>query len=146
MKEFELIKAKLTNRRSFGAFLKTVDLPWLIDLQSRIDDAIKEFEVEAQKLAKEEEERNAQITDLLGLIESSGLNLNDLIAHQSQSIPTQKKQSHSQRRKAEPKYQFTGSDGNTVTWTGRGRMPVELAAMLTDGKTLADFLINKSEE
>ncbi|MFM4936126.1 H-NS family nucleoid-associated regulatory protein [Aeromonas veronii] len=145
MNEFELVKAKLTNRRSFSAFLKTVDLPWLIDLQSRIDEAIKELEVEAQKFAKEEEERNAQIADLLSLIESSGLNLNDLIAHQSQSIPTQK-QSHTQRRKAEPKYQFTGSDGNPVTWTGRGRMPVELAAMLKDGKTLDDFLIKKTQE
>lgn len=47
------------------------------------------------------------------------------------------------RGSVEPKYAYTDSEGQEQTWTGRGRMPLALKALIDGGKELESFLIKK---
>ena len=47
----------------------------------------------------------------------------------------------------EPKYRYTDLDGVEHTWTGRGRMPVELRNLIeTNNTKKEDYLIHESQE
>ena len=50
------------------------------------------------------------------------------------------------RRPAPPKYRWQDNEGNTCEWSGRGRTPLSLAALLDQGAKLDDFLIKKQEQ
>ncbi|EHW5331736.1 H-NS family nucleoid-associated regulatory protein [Vibrio cholerae] len=139
MTDFESIKNRLTNKRSFNAFIKTVDLVWLKDFQERIKTAINELEQEAETKKLEELERQERLNELMKLIQDEGFDIADILAAKS-GVETQPKT----RSKAEPKYQYTGENGEPKTWTGRGRMPLEIAQQIEKGgKVLDDFLIQK---
>ncbi|MGL6551418.1 H-NS histone family protein [Aeromonas hydrophila] len=144
MNEFDIVKSKLSNRRSWGAFLKTVDLPWLVELREKVNEAITEMEQAAKEQEKLESHRKEQIDQILQLIAESGLSLDDFIGT-STPAPIKNKNTYSPRSKAPAKYKFKGNDGSEKTWTGRGRMPVELADAIKNGNSLDDFLIIKSD-
>jgi DNA-binding protein H-NS len=91
---------------------------------------IRKLEAEAEKLRQAEK---PGIKQLRALLKKFKLGLPDVrIALAS---PTGKLQ----RRKVRPKYRNPAK--RSETWTGRGRMPVWMAAMVKKGKKPDDFLI-----
>lgn len=49
------------------------------------------------------------------------------------------------RGTVEPKYAYTDDKGQEQTWTGRGRIPLALKALIESGKKKESFLIKKED-
>ncbi|BDA59973.1 hypothetical protein NUITMVS1_14360 [Shewanella xiamenensis] len=87
---------------------------------------------EANAEAEANAERIAKIAELQKMIESAGLSLDDL------GGVTAKVKSTRAPRPA--KYSIV-VEGETVTWTGLGRMPTVFKEQIENGRSIEDFLI-----
>jgi len=93
---------------------------------------IRELQAEAEKL-KHGEKRG--IKQLRAVLSKFSLGLPDVMV----ALNDQGSRSKLKGRKVRPKYR--NPEKRSETWTGRGRMPLWMAAMVKKGKKPAEFLI-----
>jgi DNA-binding protein H-NS len=103
--------------------LTTLSIKELIKLQENINKAI-----ELRKVA----DRKELIKTFMAMAQESGFTLDELLA--DTTVPTKNK-----KERAEPKYRHP--EDHSQTWSGNGRKPGWLVALLDDGKQLEDFAI-----
>lgn len=101
--------------------------------------SIQELETLAVKVQEEIERKKAQarknlLADLQKLARDNGVSLEELLAETGAKVKPAKA-----KAKVAPKYR--NPNNAEQTWTGRGRQPVWVAALLAEGKTLADLEI-----
>ncbi|QYK05829.1 H-NS family histone-like protein [Shewanella zhangzhouensis] len=122
----------LTHARRLKASVKDLSVDELKDVYNKLSKIIAEREEEAIADAEANAERLAKIAELQKMIESAGLSLDDL-----GDVPTKVK---SKRAPRPPKYSIEVG-GETVTWTGQGRMPTVFKEQVQNGRSIEDFLI-----
>ncbi|MFG0904609.1 H-NS family histone-like protein [Photobacterium damselae] len=105
-------------------------------IERRLTEVFSEVREEAEKAKKEEKERKAKITEYIKMLKQDGIDPNEL------SLLAE---THSSRKKKRapkaPKYRFIDSNGEERTWTGQGRTPSALTALLEQGHSMEEFLI-----
>ena len=84
-----------------------------------------------------QEEKEQRRLAMLEKLQAEGWTLDEL-------LETANKQPKA-KQKAPNKYQYVDSQGQTRFWSGFGRTPTELQALLDAGQSLETFLIQKSE-
>lgn len=95
---------------------------------------------EAKLQAKKEKAKQEAVDTANAIIKTFGLKASDLtFSSRTQSAPAAEKVKKATRAKVAPKYRNEKGE----TWTGRGKKPRWLAAALTGGAKLEDFLIDK---
>ncbi|EHA1082407.1 H-NS histone family protein [Photobacterium damselae] len=131
----EQMKKILTNIRSLRVFVRELTFTEMVEMESKLALVIREFKEEAERAAKEEEERQDKIAQYIEMLKQDGIDLDEL-STLAASDPAPKKK----RAPKPPKYKFI-DDGEEKTWTGQGRTPSALAALLEQGHDLDEFLI-----
>ncbi|QDO84055.1 H-NS histone family protein [Shewanella psychropiezotolerans] len=123
--------ATLTHGRKFKAAV--IDLP-IEDLklfQDKLNALIDDREAQEAADLEMNAERNAQIDAIRKQMAELGLNTEDLDAVKA---PKKKREPRPAKYKIEV-------GGETITWTGQGRMPTVFKKELDEGFELSDFLI-----
>ncbi|NVP01914.1 H-NS histone family protein [Photobacterium damselae subsp. damselae] len=130
------MKKVLTNIRTLRTFVRVLTLDEMLEIESKLSQVIGEFREEAEKAAKEEEERQDKIAQYIEMLKQDGIDLDELsmIAGSADTTPKKK------RAPKPPKYRFI-DNGEEKTWTGQGRTPSALAALLEQGHDIDEFLI-----
>ena len=95
---------------------------------SELQALARDIEVELRR--RGDEERKRVLVQMKDLAASVDMTLDDFIAYSS-----------SKKTKGEPKYQ--NPDNPRQTWTGRGKRPSWIKAVLEQGGSLEDMLIEK---
>jgi DNA-binding protein H-NS len=93
---------------------------------SELQSLARDIEVELRR--RGDEERKRILAQMKELAASVDMTLDDFIAYSS-----------SKKTKGEPKYQ--NPDNSRQTWTGRGKRPSWIKAVLAQGGSLEDMLI-----
>lgn len=132
--EHELVKRYLNNPNSLKSFLKGQDLEWTNSVYERLGKLVIELTQEAELERAEAKEREEKRLALIAMVEAEGWSVEDLIG---KSAP---KKSGSSSKKAD-KYRFTDENGNVKGWSGYGMKPKALQALLDEGHSLEEFLI-----
>ncbi|TVL32933.1 H-NS histone family protein [Shewanella xiamenensis] len=122
----------LTHARRLKATVKELSVAELKDVYEKLGKIVAEREEEANAEAEANAERIAKIAEFQKMIESAGLSLDDL------GGVTAKVKSTRAPRPA--KYSIV-VEGETVTWTGQGRMPTVFKQQIENGRSIEDFLI-----
>lgn len=91
-------------------------------------------DVQAEIGRKQKLARNSLINDMEKLARAAGVSLSDLFGEDAA-----KKTKAKAKGSVAPKYRNPNDAGQT--WTGRGRQPTWLVALLAEGKALADLAI-----
>ncbi|MFQ6370234.1 H-NS family nucleoid-associated regulatory protein [Shewanella sp. YIC-542] len=123
----------LTHARRFKAAIKDLSVEELRDILNKLEKIVAEREEEAAEEAQAQKERLAKIEEIRQQMESVGLSVEDLGAVVAPK-PTKK------RAPRPPKYKIE-VNGETITWTGQGRMPTVFKNAVENGSSMDDFLI-----
>lgn len=137
MSEAESVRKVLSNIRSLRAFARGVPFELLADMAEKLNSVVEDRRGEAEREAKEREQRDARKRELLEMITSEGFSVEELTGGAAVSETGRKKRVVQQ---VPAKYQYE-LDGKTLYWTGRGRKPKPIEQALAAGKSLDDFLI-----
>lgn len=133
------IRRVLSNIRSIRVFARETDFELLEEMHEKLGAAIEERRADAEKEAAARAERDEKRKELLQLIEGEGFTAEELLGDGVNISKTRSK-----TQKAPAKYEFV-ENGETKTWTGKGRKPKPIAEALSAGRSLDEFLINKGE-
>ncbi len=136
----EEIKNSFSNIRSLRALAKDVDSAWLEEVRDKLDIVIQEKKDEEELAQLEIREREEKLEKVRSYIAELGLD----IAIADSGIQPQAKKS-TKRSEIKPKYRFTNEQGETRTWTGRGKTPKFLADKQAQGESLDQYLIEQPE-
>lgn len=136
--EIELVCRYLGNPRLLKSALKIMPLADIHQAHSLLETLYIELEEEEKKALAEAEALEAQRKEMLKLLEEKGWTLEQLL-----TPVTAHKPKKARVVKAD-KYAYPSQDGNIRYWSGYGRVPSELKALLDEGHTLEDFLVDKS--
>lgn len=123
----------LTHGRRFKAAVKELSVEDLKELAAKLDKIISERESEAEAVNAAMAERNAQIDEIRKQMEAVGLSIDDLGSAAIKPAP--------KKRAPRPAKYTIDVNGETITWTGQGRMPTVFKNELDNGRTMDDFLI-----
>ncbi|MPY24352.1 H-NS family nucleoid-associated regulatory protein [Shewanella sp. YLB-07] len=121
----------LTHGRKFKAAVKELALDELKEFQQKLTQIIDDRAQEAAATQAMNAERNAQIDAIRQQMAELGLSAEDI-----EAVKAPKKA----RAPRPAKYQIE-VNGETITWTGQGRMPTVFKKELNEGFDLNDFLI-----
>ena len=121
----------LTHARKFKAAVRELDLAELISFQERLIKLIEDREEEVAAKEEMNAERNAQIEAIRKQMVELGLNIGDIGGVKAPKI----------KREPRPAKYTIEVNGETITWTGQGRMPTVFKKELDEGFELSDFLI-----
>ncbi|TVL51846.1 histone [Shewanella algae] len=124
----------LTHGRRFKAAVKELSVADLRDLAAKLDKIIIDREEEAKEEEKAQAERLSKIEDIRKQMEAIGLSVEDL------GNVAAAKAAPKKRAPRPPKYKIV-VDGETITWTGQGRMPTVFKNEVDKGRSMDDFLI-----
>lgn len=91
------------------------------------------IQVEQEIQQKKALARKSLIADLERVARDAGVSLSDLFGEQAKSTPV--------KARAAVAAKYRNPNNPTQTWSGRGRQPVWLAALLAEGKALAELAI-----
>tara|TARA_R110000796_G_scaffold240445_1_gene361514 strand:- start:3908 stop:4297 length:390 start_codon:yes stop_codon:yes gene_type:complete len=122
----------LTHARRLKASVKELSVAELKDVYEKLGKIVAEREEEASAEAEANAERIVKIAELQKMIESAGLSLGDLGGVAAKVKST--------RAPRPAKYSIV-VEGETVTWTGQGRMPTVFKLQIENGRSIEDFLI-----
>ncbi len=124
----------LTHGRRFKAAVKELSLEDLRELAVKLEKIIAEREEAAAQLEAENAERNAKIEEIRLQMEAIGLSVDDLGGVAAKAAP--------KKRAPRPAKYKIEVNGETITWTGQGRMPTVFKNEIeNNGRTMDDFLI-----
>jgi len=107
----------------------------MIDVSNLSVSQLEELAVQVQKEIKRKktQAKKSLIADMEKLAREAGVSLSELFA-----LTTDKK---SVKTKSVVAAKYRNPADFSQTWTGRGRQPLWLAALLAEGKGLEDFMI-----
>lgn len=140
--EIELVCRYLGNPRLLKSALKMMPLADIQQAHSLLETLYIELEEEEKKALAEAEALEAQRKEMLKLLEEKGWTLEQLLTPAT-ATATAHKPKKARVVKAD-KYAYPSRDGGTRYWSGYGRVPAELKALLDEGRTLEEFLVDKS--
>ncbi|MFU1524285.1 H-NS family nucleoid-associated regulatory protein [Aeromonas hydrophila] len=100
------------------------------------------FQIQEEERKRKEQERQAAIEKVSGLLAESGLTLDDLMPVVGATASDSPSKAKQKRKPRDPKYRWV-QDGEEKTWTGQGKTPKFLAEKLAAGRSLDEFLIQK---
>ena len=123
--------AILTHGRRFKAAVKDLPVEELTLFQDKLNKIIDDREAQIAADLEANAERNAQIDAIRKQMAELGLSADDIEAVKA---PKKKRDPRPAKYKIEV-------NGETITWTGQGRMPTVFKKELDEGFTLEDFLI-----
>ncbi len=123
----------LTHGRRFKAAVKELSVEDLKEVAEKLDKVISERDAQAEAEAEANAERNAKIDEIRKQMEAVGLSIDDLGSTEIKAAP--------KKRAPRPAKYTIEVDGETITWTGQGRMPTVFKNQLDKGRTMEDFLI-----
>ena len=123
--------AILTHGRRFKAAVKALPVEELTLFQDKLNKIIDDREAQIAADLEANAERNAQIDAIRKQMAELGLSADDIEAVKA---PKKKRDPRPAKYKIEV-------NGETITWTGQGRMPTVFKKELDEGFTLEDFLI-----
>ena len=123
----------LTHGRRFKAAVKELNLEDLRELAVKLEKIIGEREDEAAKEEADNAERNAKIEEIRVQMEAIGLSVDDLGGVAVKAAP--------KKRAPRPAKYKIEVNGETITWTGQGRMPTVFKTEVDNGRSMDDFLI-----
>jgi len=123
----------LTHGRRFKAAVKELSLDELITFQQNLAIIIETREHDIHIEQEQNAEKNAQIAALRQQMADLGISADELVS----TVITKEKKKRAPRP---PKYKID-VDGETVTWTGQGRMPTVFKNEIDAGFDLSKFLI-----
>ncbi|MCL1064260.1 H-NS histone family protein [Shewanella benthica] len=123
--------ATLTHGRKFKAAVTDLSVEELILFQDKLNKLIDDREAQEAANLEMNAERNAQIDAIRKQMAELGLSTDDLDA-----VKAPKK-----KREPRPAKYSIEVNGETITWTGQGRMPTVFKKELDKGFELSDFLI-----
>ncbi|WP_076408227.1 H-NS family nucleoid-associated regulatory protein [Shewanella sp. UCD-KL12] len=123
----------LTHGRRFKAAVKELSVEDLKEVAAKLDKVISERDAQAEAEAAANAERNAKIDEIRKQMEAVGLSIDDLGSSEVKAAP--------KKRAPRPAKYTIDVDGETITWTGQGRMPTVFKNQLDKGRTMEDFLI-----
>ncbi|MCL1036398.1 H-NS histone family protein [Shewanella corallii] len=124
----------LTHARRFKAAVKELSLEELQDLAAKLNKIIEEREAAAEEEQAAMADRIAKIEEIRKQMAEVGLSLDDLGGAAGTKAAPKK------RAPRPAKYKIEVA-GETITWTGQGRMPKVFKAELDKGASMDDFLI-----
>jgi len=130
------IRRVLGNIRSLRVFARGTDFELLEDMANKLSSVVEERREDAEREAKERQERENKRQELLQLIAGEGFSPEELLGLTENTQIARKKV----QPKAPPKYQFE-ENGETKYWSGRGRAPKPIDEALKAGRSLDEFLI-----
>ncbi|QSX31108.1 H-NS histone family protein [Shewanella cyperi] len=124
----------LTHGRRFKAAVKDLSVADLRDVAAKLEKVIADREAEAEEELKANAERIAKIEEIRKQMAEIGLSVDDL------GVTGVAKPAGKKRAPRPAKYQIE-VNGETVTWTGQGRMPTVFKNEMDKGRSMDDFLI-----
>ena len=138
MTEAQAIQAIAKSKATANRALKGLN-------SEQVERALKNLSAAAKTL-KERESQRAQrkkevaVKKLQSMMEELGISAEDIVASKKPASVKKKTTGPKKGNKVAPKYQIT-VDGQTFTWTGRGRTPVVFKNHVDQGGSLDDCLI-----
>lgn len=132
----EEMKSILMSTRALKKFAKELSLDEMIDIQNKFRAVSDEL---VEKKNKEEKERllkENKIAYYIDMMKQDDIDISMLIVDRS---------SNHKQRKSKPsrvQYKFYDNEGKERTWTGRGRKPLLLVALLEQGHSLEEFKVS----
>ena len=128
----------LMNIRSLRAALRELSFEQLVEIREKFEEIFAEREQQETKLREESAERLQKLAEFTELLKPAGIDPSDLVGTVA---PAKGDGTGKAKRTPRPaKYRYA-EDGQEKTWTGQGRMPKAIAAAVTGGKMLEEFLI-----
>ncbi|QSX38331.1 H-NS histone family protein [Shewanella sedimentimangrovi] len=124
----------LTHGRRFKAAVKDLSVADLRDVAAKLEKVIADREAEAEEELKANAERIAKIEEIRKQMAEIGLSVDDL------GVTGAAKPAGKKRAPRPAKYKIE-VNGETVTWTGQGRMPTVFKNEMDKGRSMDDFLI-----
>ena len=122
----------LTHGRKFKAAVKDLPVEELKLFQDKLIKLIDDREAQIATELEMNAERNAQIDAIRKQMAELGLSMDEV--GEAPKAPKKKRDPRPAKYKIEV-------NGETITWTGQGRMPTVFKKELDDGFELSDFLI-----
>ena len=127
----------LLNIRSLRAALCELSFEQLQEANEKFSSIYNERVAEIEKTRAADAERLAKLAEFQAMLADAGIDPTELV----QGVPAGKAQRDGTKRAPRPpKYRYM-ANGEERTWTGQGRTPKALAAMLEQGRQLEEFLI-----
>lgn len=124
----------LTHGRRLQGAVKDLSVEELTSVQEKLNNIIEKRKEQEAELIKARQEKLAKLEEIKKQMEEAGIDVADL-----QDV-TETKPKRKSGKKRPVKYKIT-VDGETVAWTGVGRMPVVFKDALAKGQSLEDFAI-----
>ncbi|MDX2125185.1 MAG: H-NS family nucleoid-associated regulatory protein [Aeromonas hydrophila] len=127
----------LLNIRSLRAALRELSFEQLQEANEKFTVIYNERAAEIEKTRAADAERLAKLAEFQAMLADAGIDPAELV----QGVTAGKAQREGAKRAPRPpKYRYM-DNGEEHTWTGQGRTPKALAAMLVQGRQLEEFLI-----
>ncbi|MNZ78176.1 DNA-binding protein H-NS [compost metagenome] len=127
----------LLNIRSLRAALRELSFEQLQEANEKFSSIYNERVAEIEKTRAADAERLAKLAEFQAMLAEAGIDPCELV----QGTPAGKATREGTKRAPRPpKYRYM-DNGEEHTWTGQGRTPKALAAMLEQGRQLEEFLI-----
>ena len=124
----------LTHGRRLQGAVKDLSVEELTSVQEKLNNIIEKRKEQEAELIKAQQEKLAKLEEIKKQMEEAGIDVADL----QDVAETKPKRKSGKKRPV--KYKIT-ADGETVAWTGVGRMPVVFKDALAKGQSLEDFAI-----
>lgn len=141
--EYEITTAIIGSITSLRKFLKEKDLSWLKATYEKFESIIKEREEEEELLELERQEKEQIKQKILEVAAQMGLDPTTISFDDDAKSNKKRKKS---LKVTQPKYRFIDPlTGKEDTYSGQGRMKKGLKALLEQGNSLDEFLIDKNE-
>lgn len=127
----------LLNIRSLRAAMRELSLEQVKEAHEKIEAIYLERLEQAEKEQAANAEHQQKLTEFQAMFADAGIDPCELV----QGTPAGKATREGTKRAPRPpKYRYM-DNGEEHTWTGQGRTPKALAAMLEQGRQLEEFLI-----
>ncbi len=124
----------LNNIRVLRAMARDLSIDVVEEIREKIGVVIEEKRQQENDRLRENAEREEKLKTWLELMQTDGIDPNELLSMLPQKAPRK-------RAPRAAKYRYVESDGSVKTWTGQGRTPKVIADAIAEGKTLESFLI-----
>jgi DNA-binding protein H-NS len=125
----------LTHGRKLQGAVKTLTIEELESIATKLHNIIEKRREKEQALIQQQQEKRQKAAEIKKQMEEAGLDLTDLEAISGETKAPKK------TKKRPIKYAITDENGETVKWTGIGRMPRVFKNALDNGQQLSDFSV-----
>ncbi|EGU32257.1 DNA-binding protein H-NS [Vibrio ichthyoenteri ATCC 700023] len=133
----ELTKT-LLNIRSLRAFSRELTLEQLEEALEKLTLVVSERKEADEAELAERAEQEAKLAAIAEQIAKDGIDVEALISALAGETKTKAK---AKRAPRPAKYKYQDTNGDEKTWTGQGRTPSAIQALLDSGRKLEEFLI-----